>query len=93
MKIELSNFTGQPCKSRMAYEFLPNKEYSLNLEKTANALREQEVFIELESDYLLMLKMQGHDISLFRSGKIIVKAINDKEKARNIAQNLVKKLG
>jgi len=90
--IELSNFIGQPCQSRIAYEFLPKKKYKLDLGKTAKTLKKNEVFIELESPYLLMLKIAGTNISLFKSGKIIVKSTNDKKEARKIAEKLISKM-
>tara|TARA_Y100000310_G_scaffold312012_1_gene358901 strand:- start:549 stop:827 length:279 start_codon:yes stop_codon:yes gene_type:complete len=90
--IELSNFIGQPCQSRIAYEFLPKKGYKLNLEKTTTKLRENEVFIELESPYLIMLKILGTNVSLFKSGKIIVKNTNEKKEARKVAEKLISKM-
>jgi len=92
MKIEFDNFVGQPCNSRTAYEFVPKKEYDLDLELIAKKLREKEVFIEIETPYLLMLKFCGKDISVFKSGKIIVKATNKKENAKKIATSLIKKI-
>jgi ArsR family metal-binding transcriptional regulator len=92
MKIEFDNFIGQPCNSRTAYEFVPKREYSLNLELLAKKLREKEVFIEIETPYLLMLKFGGKDVSIFKSGKIIVKSTNKKENAKKIATSLIKKI-
>lgn len=92
MKIELGNFVGQPCKSRVAYEFIPKNELKLNLEDAAANLRENEVFVEMETPYLLMLKIGGKDVSLFKSGKIIVKNTNEKAVARKIAESLVEKI-
>ncbi|MFH1391058.1 MAG: hypothetical protein ABIH20_01975 [Candidatus Diapherotrites archaeon] len=90
--IKLSNFIGQPCQSRIAFEFLPKKEHKLNLETTARKLRENEVFIELESPYLIMLKITGTNVSLFKSGKIIVKSTNEKKEAKKIAEKLISKM-
>ena len=92
MKIELSDFTGQPCKSRIAYEFIPKKNYSLDLKKTAEKLKKENVFIEIETPYLIMLKHLGKNVSLFKSGKIIVKSVNEKNDARKIAESLIKKI-
>ena len=92
MKIELRGFVGQPCKSRVAYEFVPKNNYDLNLTEVAKKLREKEVFIEIETPYLLMLKSGGKDVSLFRSGKIIVKATQEKARAKEVAEKLIEKL-
>ncbi|MBI4210188.1 MAG: hypothetical protein HY544_01625 [Candidatus Diapherotrites archaeon] len=93
MKLELSSFVGQPCRSRIAYEFVPKKDYGLDMGKTARLLRSREVFVEIETPYLLMLKLGGHDVSLFKSGKIIVKSTNHEGEARRIAKRLVEKAG
>ena len=90
--MELSKFVGQPCKSRLAYEFVPKKDYKLNLEIVAKTLKEHEVYIEIEAPYLLMLKLAGKNVSLFKSGKIIVKSTNDKSKARKVAEKLISKM-
>ncbi|HZX20378.1 MAG TPA: hypothetical protein VFF13_05170 [archaeon] len=92
MRLELNDFTGQPCKSRVAYEFLPKKDAQLNLEQVAKKLKENEVYIEIEAPYLLMLKVNGKDVSLFKSGKIIVKSTQNKTKARKIAEKLIMKM-
>ncbi len=91
-KIELSGFVGSPCKSRIAFEFVPKTDYSLNLQTVASALRNNGVFVEIETPYLLMLKLGGKDVSLFTSGKIIVKSTNNEDAAKMIAQGLIAKM-
>lgn len=90
--LELSKFVGQPCQSRLAYEFVPKKDHNLNLESVAKTLKENEVYIEIEAPYLLMLKLGGKNVSLFKSGKIIVKSTNDKTQARKVAEKLISKM-
>ena len=91
-KLELSSFVGQPCKSRIAFEFVPKKDHNLALEEVASVLRKNEVFVEIETPYLLMLKIGGKDVSLFKSGKIIVKSTNQQWVAKGIAESLVQKM-
>ena len=92
LTMELSNFTGQPCKSRIAYEFIPKKRNNLNMKKIAKTLEKKEVFIDLESPHLLMVRIIGTNVSLFKSGKLIVKNTNDKKEARKIAEKLISKI-
>ncbi|HLC79567.1 MAG TPA: hypothetical protein VJG83_04010 [archaeon] len=92
MKIELSDFVAKPCKSRIAFEFVPKQDYGLDLQVVAKKLREQEVFVEIETPYLLMLKFAGRDVSIFKSSKIIVKSTNDEQEASRIAKGLVEKM-
>ena len=68
---ELSDFVGQPCKSRLAYEFIPKKGAKLDLGNIAGKLRSSGVLVETETPFLLMLKIAGKDCTLFRTGKII----------------------
>lgn len=90
--LQLSDFVAQPCKSRIAYEFIPKQKQQLELQKIADKLRLTDVFVEIETPYLLMLKISGHPVSFFRSGKIIVKDTNDREEARKVAESLIKKI-
>ena len=90
--MQLSDFVGQPCKSRLAFEFIPKKETKLNLENIASHLKGSGVFVETETHFLLMLKIAGKNCTLFRTGKIIVKETKEMEKAREVAEELVKEL-
>ncbi|MFH1586504.1 MAG: hypothetical protein ABID38_01450 [Candidatus Diapherotrites archaeon] len=90
--MELSDYTGKPCRSRQAYEFIPKRKHSLDLEKSAKLLKSEDVYLEVVSPYLLMLNLDGTSLSLFKSGKIIVKETKDAEKARKIAEKLVSRL-
>jgi len=90
--MELKDFVGKPCKSRMAFEFIPKKKQKLGLGKIAEVLREKEVMVEIETPFLLILKFKGKDISLFRSGKIIVKETSEEKEAKKTAEELIKKI-
>jgi len=89
--MELSDFVGKPCKSRVAFEFIPKKRVKLDLEKAAGELRKEGVFIEIETPYLLVLKI-GVPVTLFQSGKILIKETNVEKDARKTAVKLVKLL-
>ena len=90
--LELSDFTGKPCNSRTAYEFVPKQDLELALEEVSKTLSKNGVLLELESPYILIVKVLGKDVSLFRSGKIIVKSTTDGLVARRVAQELAAKI-
>ncbi|MDO8647732.1 MAG: hypothetical protein Q7R70_04960 [Candidatus Diapherotrites archaeon] len=90
--MELSDFVGKPCKSRVAFEFIPKKRIKLDLEEIAKRLKEKEVFVEIETPFLLILRMQV-PITLFQTGKILIKETNMEKDARKIAEKLVKIMG
>lgn len=89
--MKLSDFTGRPCKSRTAYEFLPNKKTLVDLTKAAGELQ-KEYYIEIQTKVLLMIKVDSATVSLFPSGKILVRGEREEAKAREIAEKVVKYL-
>jgi TATA-box binding protein (TBP) (component of TFIID and TFIIIB) len=89
--VELSDYTGKPCQSKTAYEFIPKKQIKLNLEIAKKELTPHTT-IEVASKVLLIMKISGHTVSLFPSGKIIVRGEKNEEVARSTATELVKYL-
>ena len=87
--MKLSDFTGKPCRSKLAYEFLPNKKTQLDLKKEAEALK-KEHYIDVESKVLLILHVEGKTVSLFQSGKILVRGERDEKEARKVAEKVIK---
>lgn len=89
--VELSEYTGKPCQSKTAYEFIPKKQIKLDLDIAKKELKEHAT-IEVASKVLLILKIAEHTVSLFPSGKIIVRGEKNEIIARNTAMELVKHL-
>jgi TATA-box binding protein (TBP) (component of TFIID and TFIIIB) len=89
--VELSDYVGKPCKSRVAFEFRPKKEIKIDLEKAAKSLRE-EFSVELESKLLIIVAIDAHRISIFPSGKILVRGEREEAKARKLAEKILKNL-
>lgn len=89
--MELEDFTGKPCRSKMAYEFLPKKKIHINLEEAREEI-EGKIEVELASKVLLMCKIMHATVSLFSSGKILVRGEREEEKAKKIAKILISEL-
>ncbi len=89
MPLELKEFIGKPCRSGTAFEFLPKKIQKLDLKKIAEKLREQDILVEAETPYLIILILEGKSISLFQSGKIMVKSTKEEKIASQIAKKLI----
>ncbi len=87
--LRLKDYAGKPCSSSADFEFVPREETSMDLEAAAKKLRKNEVFVEIETPFLLMLKIAGRNLSLYKSGKILVKSTHEKEEARKAAEKLV----
>jgi ArsR family metal-binding transcriptional regulator len=89
--MDLAEFTQKPCRSKLAYEFLPNKKVLINLEKACEELASV-AEIEVKTKVLLIIKTENCTISIFPSGKILVRGEKEEEKAKKIAEKLVKTL-
>jgi len=87
--MQLNDFTGKPCRSKTAYEFLPKKETKINLEKAKEDLTEK-ANIEVASRVLIIMKINNHTASLFPSGKILIRGERDETKARKTAEEIIK---
>jgi len=89
--MELDDFIGKPCRSKMAYEFLPKKKVQIDLEKAAEEL-EKAGSIEMRSKVLIIVRIEGKTVSLFPSGKLLVRGEREEDKAKTIAEKAVKPL-
>jgi len=90
--MKLDDFVGKPCRSKLACEFLPKHKISVDLEKAAQELTGVAA-VELTSKVLIIMRVDGKTVSLFGSGKILVRGEKDEAKARLIAEKVVKSLG
>ncbi len=92
-KLELKDFVMQPCKSRLAFEFVPKKKQFLELHKVTEGLKQSGVLVEAVTPFLIMGRCKGSGISIFKSGKIIIKDTNIEDEARKTAEWLISKMG
>ena len=88
MKMKLKDFTGKPCRAKVAYEFLPNTKIKLDLEKISIII-EKKFEIEVKSKILLIIKIRDKTVSLFASGKLLVRGERDENAAKKIAEELI----
>jgi ribonuclease HIII len=87
--VQLDDFVGKPCRSKTAYEFLPKKLTKLNLGELKNKL-EKKAIIEVNSKLLIIMKINNHTVSLFPSGKILVRGEREEKKAKQTAEEIIK---
>jgi len=78
------------CRGRTGYEFIPKRKNALNLDVLANNLESKNIVVEANTPHLLIVKVKGTGVSVFASGKLIVKDIESKEGAEKIAAELIK---
>lgn len=91
--MEFKDYVGKPCKSRLAFEFIPKKHVSLDLKEIAQKLVNFGIILDVKTSFLLIFRFKRKGISLFNKGKIIVKDTNIEEDARRTAEELVKIIG
>ena len=85
--MELKDFTGKPCSSKVSYEFFPKKKTIIDLEKARNEITSIGE-VEVASKVLLIVKVGDRTISLFKDGKILVRGEKEELKAREVAQKV-----
>ncbi len=83
---KLEGFIVKPCRADISCEFIPKRDMNLSLKVVAERLRKQNVLIDLETPFLLMFPVNGKKVTLFKSGKMLIKELREKEKARKIAE-------
>ncbi len=91
--MEILGYMERLCRGRTGYEFIPKKKNALNLDALAGRLELNNVAVEANTPHLLIVKVNGTAVSVFASGKLIVKDIESKEGAEKIAAELIKIIG
>ncbi|MFA5360862.1 MAG: hypothetical protein WC290_00255 [archaeon] len=89
--MEISDYTGKPCRTKMAYEFLPKRNTLINLEKASEELTSVAI-VEVKTKILLILKINFATVSLFPSGKILVRGEREEAKAKEIAKKILESI-
>ncbi len=87
-ELRLKDFIVDACKADAALEFLPQKKMELDLRKIAEKLAKF-AQIQAETPHVLIFTFKGVNVSLFKSGRILVKEA-DEEKARSIVAELLR---
>lgn len=77
----------KPCTSMKAMNIIPQEKFDLDLEEVCECLAGKGYQIKRVTRFLALVR-KGYDISIFPSGKIIVKETDDKEEALKIAHEI-----
>ena len=80
------------CDSNLSYEFYTEPYLSLDLNKLGKELEERGLQLRIRTPFILTFLMEGVDVSLFPSGKILVKNVSVEKKAQNVFKQVIKKL-
>lgn len=82
----------QPCKTSAAYEAVPKKKLDLSLDKIEEKLKEKKHNILSKTNFLLITTYENMRITIYKSGKLMINGIKEKEAAQNIANYFVKQI-
>ena len=82
-------FKGQLCDSQLSYEFAPKKEYALPLRALGDELEQNGHFLDIKTPFVLVLQISGAKVSLYSTGKILVKHVNVEKRAETIFHTLI----
>lgn len=82
-------YKAQLCDSGLSYEFVPTKTLKLPLAKIGKELQSQPVFMEISTSFIITLKMEDVKMSLYPSGKVLVKHVSSKSEAERRFKRLI----
>ena len=85
--LNLENYSLMKCNTGKAIEAVPKEKTPLDLMSIKNKLEEKGAEIEISTPILLIAHL-GLPVSVYRSGKIIVKNTYDKEEAKKTISKL-----
>lgn len=85
-------FEGRLCESNVSYEFFPRAETKLPLDKLGREMEEKGLMCDIKTAFVITCKMSGVNVSIYPSGKILIKNINVEKDARKVFESVLKVL-
>ncbi|MFQ6052297.1 MAG: hypothetical protein ACE5K4_11490 [Candidatus Hydrothermarchaeota archaeon] len=80
-------FVSKPCKTDSAYEVLPKTRIRINLEESCEKLVKGGYEIVVTTPHIAVIK-KIYEISIFPSGRLLIKDLTDKKIAEDIAREV-----
>ncbi|MEK6820782.1 MAG: hypothetical protein AABY11_00080 [archaeon] len=77
-------YQGKLCDSNLSYEYTPRELLDWNLKKVGDELKKVGVRIDIHTEFVLVLQISGVAISIYPSGKILIKNVNVERDAQTI---------
>jgi ArsR family metal-binding transcriptional regulator len=82
----------RPCATKAAYEGILKRKVSLNLTEFSDKLKDKGYELIAVTNYVMVVR-KGYELTIFPSGRVIVKDIDDLESAKVIIEKLHEDLG
>ncbi len=74
------------CETKGAYEAIPDKSIILNLDKVSKNFKTTNIL-----PMLLMLEIEGHIVTCYKNGKLLIRDCDTEEEAEKIANMVYSK--
>ncbi len=85
-------FEGRLCESNVSYEFFPRKETHFPLDKLGREMENAGLLCDIKTAFVITFKMNGTNMSLYPSGKILIKNVNVEKDAKKVFEGVLKVL-
>jgi ribonuclease HIII len=82
-------FQGKLCDSNLSYEFFPRTPIQLPLGTLGKEMKEKGQLFDILTEFVLVFPLKGVKVSLYPSGKVLVKNVNEEKKARDVMKALL----
>nr|MDO8099375.1 hypothetical protein [Candidatus Njordarchaeota archaeon] len=80
-------FIVKPCSTRAAFEGIPKHQAKLNLTDRSRRLLDKGYELIAVTDYVIVAK-KDYEFTIFPSGKVLVKDIDDPDLAKTLLETL-----
>ena len=82
----------RPCSTKAAFEGILKRKVALNLPEASSKLRDKGYEIIAVTNYVMVVR-KDHELTIFPSGRVIVKDIDDLSSAKVFIEKLHQDLG
>jgi TATA-box binding protein (TBP) (component of TFIID and TFIIIB) len=82
----------RPCSTKAAYEGVLKRKVNLNLSECSCKLKAKGYELIAVTDYVMVVRKK-YELTIFPSGRVIAKDVNDLESAKTVIEKLHEDLG
>lgn len=81
-------YHGRLCDSNLSYEFYTQPPMKINLVSLANEMEDHDLRLEIKTKFVLVTLFQGTRVSIYPSGKILLKNLHVQKEANALFLSL-----
>lgn len=90
MSLDVKDFIQDACKATPGFEYYPKKFTEFDLKKIIDLLRKNDYYISKDnSPFYVHVKRKNIEMTVFSSGKIIIKNTEDEDEGEQILKELL----